>query len=1672
MLVACCVIVNAGAEAETSATPATISLAMQQTDIDVEQCRAFAGGRDLGPASSATLAALLGLAEPSKVAEWTTGPQGQEVRHFRLAFRRPIALGTLCSNAPTVSILRSDAEYPGDVTREELWQSLDGGPVFPLSAATPVRAVRLTYKVHNLPWETIERSTICDPVRLLAGRYWSPESLGGQARNKLKPATDKKGPKDPGEQWIGYWPVERVVAGVVLFAPAPDKPAYWSLRPESSTHPRLAEPSEWQPLTTATSSDTGIVTFANASPSLAIRATGKLPTASKPWLASLVSLSDGEQPPRSFQPPAAYNVRYQLPLAGFVAARVSDAEGRHVRRLIAEVPRNQGEVLEPWDLTDDAGRTVQPGNYSITGVVRPPLKLTHEMTVYNSGSPPWNAPVRGGGGWMADHSPPVACCAVGDRMFFSAMGAEFGYALIATDLSGAKVWSDHQGAHRLVSDGRAAYAVNNDEVVRIDPHQDFAKQVIHKFQYDDRTPGHTDTGYIIADYSGAAARDGLLCVSYRSTPAAWVRSAIRGDEIDLKQITPPIYPRKVHDTALNPLEEVYSTFQATTSSTQAHFGNAPTKGPLANTLVLPFKTEVPLGSIVVSDASVEVWALKNGKTLPKAFQPTEATLDVPALAKKKKTDGFDDILGDMQTRFDPETWIRLKTTAKTGAGLAIVPENIATRAVVFTSPTLTRLDYGMLLDRRYDNVAAKGRLVVGEGKAGADGSWKFERDASRPISLADPASASLVWDQPQGLRGCVLTRPLEWSGLAIDVWTGPVDRSIDAQALADDAQWREVHRHRQTRNHVKFNWHTNRLVVADFGELVSTRALRVRFIEAPQGAGAPTRSFISGGFESLIALAPATGNSVTAADLAERVTVLTLPRTPGEQAKLLGHLPLTGAGALAFDRVGTLYAACSQGIVRLRDIDRLPALPRLEVVVPTDRAGNPRALAFRADGKLCAIDRKTKQVRVFDVTTGLQVEEFGGAPPSLGTWDPGKLIEPVALAFDAANKLWIVEQQFQPKRISRWTDKGRFEQEFLGPTHYGGGGMMDPGDRTVVNHLGMKFRIDYGARTWKLESRLAPYGGGNYLPDRVAYVERNRYLIGDRPVVTPFGDPGPTSVVCREMQGVAVPIVAAGVIGDWAELARNVEVQKKVRDVDGTKTGFIWVDHNSDALVQADEVQLLVGPKVTRAPYIGDDLSLNFSTGSQGFRIRASSIRSDGTPLYDGLAREELAELSGAAMVTGRGDTFILGHKMLGPDGKLLWTYPDNYMSVQRSYQTPWGFYDRPPGVLAGGFGTIGHFDIAGETLFCVGGNNGDYYAFTRDGLLAATIVGGPTGYGKRFFSIPDYVPGRTDLSDLRKTVEDFHGHVTRAEDGNVYAIAGKNHVTVMRVDGLEKLQRFSSSCVVTGDDLVQVSKCVQAKARVERFLSSEGPKICTVPMLAKPPVIDGDVLSDWPGVEMTTIREVRSPEGKEVGHWKAKLGFDAENLYVAVSSVDHSPLANRGADRKTLFQSGDTFDLHLGLDPEADPARTEAAQGDIRLVMTALGDEAVCMLYRYRANKPVGEPTVFRSPVGEITIDEVRAMSEAKTAFSRLAQNWTFEAAIPWRALGRPAPVKGLSLRGDLGVTESDSQGITTIARHYWANHSQVSLSDLPSEARVLPALWGEFRFEPAAGVDSLLDK
>ena len=1659
-----------------AAEPGKLELAIGKADLDWDNCTAYGDKHSLGQAPRETLAFLLGL-DPGarKIPEWSTGPLAGEIRHFRIAFRRPVLAGTICSrfssNVAFVASLKKGVRYPGDIANEAHWAALPAGEVKTLGPGSKVRALRFTHKSYQVPWVAGVRSSAMSPVLLLKGRFYSPAALGGNEWSVLgeKARRHRRAWRDAVvDQWLGYWPRKLTIAGVVFLRPPPPQSSFDYYPAGKPGHPGAVD-TNWQDagLSFAPARRAGPAAYAFLKP---LAAKGMRLWArdycqhpvwryGRPAVLPLVALPDDKGPPTSFLPETPFAFSYQMPMAGFIAIRIKDAKGRDVRRLIAEVERPRGQVREPWDLKNDLGGYVRPGKYAWRAIARPPLKLTYEMTVYTAGKPPWQAPVPGGGGWMADHSPPAAVCGVGDHMIMGSGGAEFGQDTIATDLEGNKVWgTGHLPALRLTSDMRYAYIVQDHAIIRLDPQNGFAREKILGFKYSENLPGHAPS-WISSDTSGVACRGGRLYVSYAAPEPPWIVSAVKAGDFDLMKCFPPPPRQKVHETAYNPRQRIFGTFLAIRTSTQAYFGDAPAKGAFAHTLMLALNKEVPIGSIVVPDGRIRVYALKQGMKLPREFNPKVRVRDDTGLDDDDDDLALDD-LGDLDDRFKPRAWIPL--TAKSGRrpGIAVADKGVRTRILMFNGPELKRLEYSLVLNRRYQDASPKARLVVLEGRRTKGGGWTTTRAAgTRPICYGDPAIACLLWPKPQKIRGYMITRPMPRVGMIVDIWNGAADARITPAEMKDNSKWRQV-RHHKPGTGMVMTWHIDTVLHGDLGQVMDVRAMRLRIVEPPSGGAAGRtvqRGAISGGFGSWLTFQPIGRDPELPRSYAKRITVVQLPKKGQKQARVLRHLRAPSPTVMTVDRHGAMYVALQDGVAKAPKIAEQTGVLNYELIIPRAQVQRPRGMAMDKAGLLYIADGQDNCIKVFEPRTRRLVRTIGKARQP-GPWNPSAFAVISDICIDQNDKLWVVEKQFQPKRISRFSLDGSFEKDFMGPTHYGGGGFLDPGDHTVVNHLGMKFRLDYKRKTWRLESLLRGYQSGIYSPDRVLYYQGRRYLVGDGPVVTPFGDAGPITAICEEKNGLAIPIVCAGLLSGWREMRNSPDLSKAFGKFEATTTSFVWSDNNRDTKVQVKEVQIAHGDHFAHAAGVGEDLSLNFRGHQGGCRLRLTALRGDGLPVYDLKRLETVRELSNRVMVAGNGETFVMGHKYLGKDGKLRWNYPDHYMSVQGSNKTPWGFYNRPPGVLTGGFQPLGHFKIAGENLFCVGGNNGDYYAFTRDGLLAAAILGGPRGYGRRFFSMPEAKPGKTDLSDLRKTVEDFHGSVTRAEDGKVYAVAGKNHVTVIRVDGLEKMKRLGGTFEVTGKDVQKTVIWAAERARVQQALRR--PKIFNVPYMNKQPRIDGDTVTDWPAVKALEILVIRNDKGRVSSSWLATLAFDETNLYLAGNAIEDSPMLNSARDKKMLFQHGDALDLHLGLNPKAEPTRSQAVPGDVRIVFGLFGRRVIAVLYRYKIRGFAGKPAIFKSPMGETPVDEIRELTEAKVKVRRTDKQWFLEAAIPWRVLGgRPGGDK-FTLRGDVGALQSDPNGIRTVARYYWANKMNVVMGDLPSEARVIPSLWGEFRF------------
>src|SRR5690349_7074558 len=103
-------------------------------------------------------------------------------------------------------------------------------------------------------------------------------------------------------------------------------------------------------------------------------------------------------------------------------------------------------------------------------------------------------------------------------------------------------------------------------------------------------------------------------------------------------------------------------------------------------------------------------------------------------------------------------------------------------------------------------------------------------------------------------------------------------------------------------------------------------------------------------------------------------------------------------------------------------------------------------------------------------------------------------------------------------------------------------------------------------------------------------------------------------------------------------------------------------------------------------------------------------------------------------------------------------------------------------------------------------------------------------------------------------------------------------------------------------------------------------------------------------------------------------MTYDDQNLYLAYATRGYGPLKNAGGgDFQRLFKTGASVDLQLQMDPAADVARKGPVAGDVRLLLTFVGNEPQAIVYRHTApGASPSEAYQIASPVGEVTFDRI----------------------------------------------------------------------------------------------------
>ena len=184
--------------------------------------------------------------------------------------------------------------------------------------------------------------------------------------------------------------------------------------------------------------------------------------------------------------------------------------------------------------------------------------------------------------------------------------------------------------------------------------------------------------------------------------------------------------------------------------------------------------------------------------------------------------------------------------------------------------------------------------------------------------------------------------------------------------------------------------------------------------------------------------------------------------------------------------------------------------------------------------------------------------------PKAGPYDPLHMNHPHGLAIDERQQLWVTENDFQPKRVSVWTLDGKLVRAFYGPGRYGGGGSLDPRDKTRFYYDGIEFKLDWKTGHERASRGLLPPRRRTTSARKSAPARRETPIYVDgRQYMTNCYNSNPTGGHrARDLwlmsDGVAVPVAALGRAHDWEllqgrEFKRSLAAGQRTRRRDRSK---------------------------------------------------------------------------------------------------------------------------------------------------------------------------------------------------------------------------------------------------------------------------------------------------------------------------------------------------------------------------------------------------------------------------------------------------------------------------------------------------------------------------------------
>lgn len=798
--------------------------------------------------------------------------------------------------------------------------------------------------------------------------------------------------------------------------------------------------------------------------------------------------------------------------------------------------------------------------------------------------------------------------------------------------------------------------------------------------------------------------------------------------------------------------------------------------------------------------------------------------------------------------------------------------------------------------------------------------------------------------------------------------------------------------------------------------------------------------------------------------------------------KILGTVELSDPRGVAFDSEGRLLVLTGTRLLRYSIGANPLSLPAPSILVPGGLE-DPQGITLDNQGNIYVGDwGKSHQVKVFS-TSGSLLRSIGEAgEPKGGVYDPMHMNHPKGLTIDSQDRLWVAEEDFQPKRVSVWTPGGQLVRAFYGPSEYGGGGKLDPEEKSRFYYHGMEFHLDWNQGTDQLvrvfhrptpDDLALPDGyGSNGMPEQPHYRNEHRYFSNDHNS-NPTGGAG-IAMVWLDTASTARPVAALGNARDWKLLARDEfksrwpETAKPRGKSEPNSALFVWSDLNGDAQVQPEEVQMKMATSIGSITVAPDLSFVEARVGSNAMRFRPIKFTAQAAPVFDLEQSEVLARGTQGPASSGGGQAlwsesgwtilttpsqpfspFSVGGVF---KGEARWSYPSLWPGLHASHESP------PPdraGELIGTTRLLGDFVTPPDSdcgpLWCINGNQGNMYLLTADGFFVSELFK-DVRRGKSW-SMPVADRGML-LSGLTLHDENFWPSITQTKDGRTYIVDGARS-SLVRVDGLETLRRLPGSTIrLKSEDLLEARAFFVEEEMKRQKSQKSGP--LHILSRGTPPIVDGHLdewnNADWVTVDKSGVAAFFDSKTKPYDV-TAALAVSGDRLYAAFRTGDSNLLRNTGEMSQALFKTGGALDLMVGGDPNADEKRVKAAVGDLRLLIAQVNGKIVAQVYR--AVVPGTKvPVPFSSPWRTITLDRV---DDVTSQIELAGQDGNYELSIPLSLLGIK-PEAGRRIKGDIGILRGN--GFQTLQRVYWSNKASGITADVPSEAELTPALWGVWQF------------